>query len=168
MMKRVINERNLNIVLFQELKIHHDNVNAIDIDWKEEFKNWKVVIDNNETGILINKIVAMSKFETKAKMKGNQWMTRVIIHYKGKRIALASYYRSPSKRKENENSNKKQADVRKIQEEITMWKRKQKVHSIIIGGDFNMHSKLWDKYGKDKRADRKHVENLIKLMDEIT
>ena len=43
MMKRLINEEKLNILLLQELKIHHKNETEIKIDWKKHFKHWKPI-----------------------------------------------------------------------------------------------------------------------------
>ena len=157
MMKRLINEEKLNIVLLQELKIHHKNENEIKIDWKKHFKNWKAIIDNNETGILINKQVPMNKFKNKSKLKDSQWITRLVVHYKGKKIGIGSYYRSPNAKDVNH--------IKKLNNEIENWKKEEGVVSTIIGGDFNWHSTLWDKYGKDKKKDIKGVEKVIELID---
>ena len=79
-------------------------------------------------------------------MNGNQWVTWVILHTLNKKILVGSYYRSPNKYKTNDNDKPHYADPNLINEEIKQIKNKYKFDSILISGDFNIHSKIWDVY----------------------
>ena len=120
-------------------------------------KIWKPLIDNNETGILIHKKVPMNKFKSKSNLKNDQWITRIVVHYKGRKIGIWSYYRSPNAKDTNH--------IKTLSKEIEKCKKEESVQSTIIGRDFNLHSTLWDKYGKDKKKDLKGVEKVIELID---
>ena len=84
------------------------------------------------------------------KNKGNQWCTWVVVYCKDKKIAIGSYYRSPSARSSNIDNNKTMADICNIKKEIEYIKKNQEVSSFIVGGDTNTCSSIWDKNYDDK------------------
>ena len=164
--KNVIRDYNLNIIFLQELKIHHDSKKDIKIDWKKHFKKWKFFSDDKkETGILIKKEIQVTEVgKFKNKNKGNQWCTWIIIYCKGQKIAMGSYYRSPSARKGNKEKKKTLADIRLMTNEIAYIKQKHQVKSFIFGGDTNICSSSWDKNCDDSNIN--DVNELFEFMND--
>ena len=138
--KNCIKDHNLNILMLQELKVHHDSKKKINVDWKKHFKKWNFYSDDKrETGILIRKDVRATEIGIfDGKNKGNQWCTWVVVYCKDKKIAIRSYYRSPSARSSNIDNDKAMADIRNIKKEIEYIKKNQEVNSFIVGGDTNV------------------------------
>ena len=97
--KDLIDENELNLIMLQELKIHHKTDATINVNWKKYFPDFEFYsYDKRETGILVNNKIQHKEIKDLVKRVGeNQWTTWVIICNRGgKNIAVASYYRSPS------------------------------------------------------------------------
>ena len=167
--KSVIKSSNFNVIFLQELKIHHESKDGININWKKYFKKWNFISDDNkETGILIRSYIPITKIgKFKSKLCGSQWCTWCIVYCKGRKICLGSYYRSPSKRDTltvggRIISKNRQADIRTLQVEINYIKKMQKVNEFVIGGDVNIESMLWNRNCKN---DSKNVNELLEFME---
>lgn len=161
--KDFISSNKCNLVFLQELKTTH-NSNTVKINWKKEFENfiWCTNDSNkNECGILIHKRIQYQKIiDLKTANFGNQWMTWIIVHCIGKSILVGSYYRSPSERQANNQGTPTQADMTLISKEINEIQEKFKITSIMIAGDMNASSKMWDARfdGHETQATKKVVE----------
>ena len=154
--KDLIDENELNLIVLQELKIHHKTDATINVNWKKYFPDFEFYsYDKRETGILVNNKIQHKEIKDLVKRVGeNQWTTWVIICNRGgKNIAVASYYRSPSE----------DGDVNNVTKEVEEIKTKYKTETFMIGGDFNAHSGIWDaRFGGNHNQ---VTENVIKFMN---
>ena len=166
--KNSIRDNSLNVLLLQELKVHHESKKSINIQWSKHFKNWKFYSDDRkETGILVRKDVRctpVGKFN--GKQRSNQWCTWVVAYCKDQKIAIGSSYRSPSARydKDDDDRKKKMADIRLMKQEIEYIKSKHKIKSVVVGGDTNTCASIWDKNSDDKNING--VNEIIEFMAE--
>ena len=154
-LNELIDDHDLNIILRQELKIHHDSNKKINVNQKKHFPDFEFYSnDGTETGILINsKMQHQEICDLKNRIGRNKWTTWVMV-CNGKNIAVAFYYRSPSE----------DGNINKVVTELEQIKKIYKTETRIIGGDFNAHSGIWD-----ARFDGSHdqvTENVIKFMDD--
>ena len=165
MIKTQIDENNINLIFLQELKIHHDG-GKVGIKWKKYFPDFNFISDNYiETGFLIHKNVQYHEVDKgKVFVGGNLWVTWIVVHSGGKQFLCASLYRSPSKRASKWNKTKHLANISDINRELKYLKNKTKCNGIIIAGDFNLASNLWDvRYNKQNSNS---TNNLMDFMDE--
>ena len=174
-LKTIVYGEDIKISSFCELCPLHDNITALKkINWKDEFPEfefYKNRTDNgNETGILIYSNIEHEEFVVPKEyaINGNQWSCYVIYKSKNKNILYCSYYRSPSEREYEEDEqilDAEQADPIKLLREINYIKQKRKIDSIIINGDFNIKSQIWDQFhiGKNNPLE----ESIVKLCEEL-
>ena len=169
-LKRYILNNKRNIVLLQELESNtktclSDDISRLDtIDWQNEFPGFSIYYTNNRTGILYSNNLQIRKIDIKSNLDGNQWCTWIIVYTKlNKKILIGSYYRSPNKYKTNNNNIPHFADPNIITKDIELIKRNNKFNSIIISGDFNIHSKIWDAYRQSDKINNseKQLINFI-------
>ena len=155
--KVLIVDNNLNCILMQELKIHHNANDDVCVNWERCFPEFEFYSkDGKETGILVHKRLQHKEVDDlEYRIQNDQWTTWVMISNSGgKNIFIASYYRSPS-------SN---GNAKNIAKEINEIKLKYHGESFIICGDFNAHSGIWD-----ARFDGAHdnvTENVIDFMND--
>ena len=148
--KNLIEEYKINIIMMQELKVHHNAVDDVNVNWKKIFPDFEFYSnDGKETGILVHKKLQQKEIDDLSVRIGNdQWSTWVMIcNSGGKNIAITSYYRSPSS----------DGDTKEITKEINEIKEKYHIKSFMVCGDFNarfcgVHDQI--------------TENVIKCMDD--
>ena len=169
-LKRYIFNNKRNLILLQELESNtktslSNDISRLDtIDWKSEFPGFNIYYTNNRTGILYSNKLQLRKLDIKSHLNGNQWCTWVIVHTQcNKKILIGSYYRSPNKYKSNENDTPHFADPNLLTKDIELIRKSNKFNSIIISGDFNIHSKIWDAYRNTDKINNseKQLINLI-------
>ena len=156
-LNELIDENGLNVILLQELRIHHNANGSLNVNWKKQFPDYEFYSnDDKETGILVyNKLQHKEVKDIKFRISKDQWTTWVMIcNNGGKNILIASYYRSPSGN----------GNTRDLTKEISVIKKQYKVESFIIGGDFNAHSGMWDaRFNGDHSQ---NAENVIGFMED--
>ena len=161
--KEFIHRNKCNLVLLQEIKNKHDD-SEVKVDWEDDFKDFKFISTHkHECGILVHERVQFTRIEKLQTVNfGNQWMTWIIVFCVGLTILVGSYYRSPNPRVANGHGEAKQADMRLIKHEIDEIRLKYKFNSIMIGGDMNVSSTMWDAgYTGTESQETKNVIDFI-------
>ena len=162
-LKNEIYTNGYKIIYLQELVKQHGG-NKIDINWKDELNDFEFVSDNGiETGFLIHKEVQFNPIKIKKPVGGNLWVTWIVIHRGSAKIICGSLYRSPSRRKSNFNNYPHLASISDIENEMKQIIKEQKCNEIMLAGDFNLKSKIWDIRYNGKED--KYVENLNEFME---
>ena len=168
-----IRENKRNVILLQELITQHNNekneiTEAKKREIEELFSDFNFHYTNKSTAILYHKALQVKPIvvKSKEKLNGNQWLTWIIIYSNNRPILIGSYYRSPSEYSTDEKEEKHAANCEDIRNEIKIIKKlykDTKFNDIIICGDFNIHSNIWDAY-YEGRYDKKE-ENVLKLLN---
>ena len=164
-LKNEIIENEYTVIFFQELVKQHGG-NKINIDWKEELKDYEFVSDNYiESGFLLHRSVQFNPIKIKKPVGGNLWATWIVIHRGSFKMICGCLYRSLSRRNSNFINSPYLANVTDIEKELKIIMKEQKCNEIMLAGDFNLKSKTWDiRYDKD---DDKYVDNLNDFMEEF-
>ena len=170
-LRRIINEKDTNVVFLNELCTRHNNNNALrNINFNDEFKDFNFYSTGNETGLLIHKNIQQWKviIPDNIKLTNNQWSTycKIKLH-NNKEILLCAYYRSPSV---SNNNNKKQSKANPflIDRELQWIKNNDNGwDTLILNGDFNIRNTLWDVQFNENTSDKysEYVLNLCKKYD---
>ena len=87
------------------------------------------------------------------------------MHRGSFKMICGSLYRSPSRRASNFNNNAHLANITDIEKELKIIIKEQKCNEIMLAGDFNLKSKLWDiRYDRDNDN---YTENLMEFIDKF-
>jgi exonuclease III len=151
--KKWINTNNFDIILLQEIIIHHESSKKVNIERIiDEFGgNYVFYTHNHSTGILVKNNIISDNITINSNLIGYHWSTWITIKLMNRIIAICSYYNSPNNNNEinenNDNENNNNSRILQLQQQIDEIKQlyNNKI-SFIIAGDFNCNSSEWDSF----------------------